>query len=587
MGNRNGGNAPTGPLVLVSNRGPVQHETAPDGARLARRGGGGLVTGLSGLASLTDSVWVCNAITDEDRVVARESGGRAFEVTADRTTEEGRYLVRMVDTDPVEYDRFYSIIANPILWFIQHSLWDLSNAPDITRHELEAFDAGYVPVNEKLARATAEEVGRLGRGATVMVHDYQLYLLPALVRQRCPDVFLHHFVHIPWPGPDAWRTLPPRLRDPLLHGLLANDVVAFHTEQYARNFVLTCQELLDRPVDSRGLTVRVGHRNRSRTVATRWYPISIDPDLLESEARSPEADEIRERLENVRREHLILRVDRTDLSKNVLRGFKAFDRLLRDHPELTGRVTFLALLQPSRQDVGEYAEYMEQIRRLVADINLEHGNSEWQPIDLRLEDNRTQAMAAYRMFDVLMVNPVVDGLNLVAKEGMLLNEADGVLVLSEHAGAHVELGAFCLSVHPFDIEEQAQALWEALTMPPAERRARWEACVQVIRGNDARKWLQQQLADIEALRGSREGSGKTGVQRWGPGSGPFRGLHRGRIIDVLGRAGRGRLPSPTPNPSPPIDPPPMEPEVPPLQPDPGGPTPAPQPIPPPPEPQPV
>jgi trehalose 6-phosphate synthase len=404
--------------------------------------------------------------------------------------------MRLVDPDPDEYQRFYSIIANPMLWFVQHGLWDVSNAPDIRAHELEAFEAGYVPVNERLALAVTEEVARVGGAVIVMVHDYQLYLVPALVRQRCPGVFLHHFVHIPWPQPDAWRVLPSRVRDPLLEGLLANDVVAFHTEHYARNFVLTCQELLDRPVSFADLTVQVG----SRTVAARWYPISIDAAAFEAEARSAEVADAYRRLENLRREYLIVRVDRTDLSKNILRGFKAFDQLLCDHPELTGRITFLALLQPSRQDVDEYVEYLEKIRRLVADINLEHGNADWQPIDLRLGDSLPLSIAAYKLFDVLVVNPVLDGLNLVAKEGMLVNEHDGVLVLSEHAGAHAELGAFSLSVHPFDIGAQAEAMWRALTMDLDERRARRQACVQVIRANDIHKWLQEQLADIDGLR---------------------------------------------------------------------------------------
>ena len=511
-------------MILVSNRGPVEYGTGPDGSPTARRGGGGLVTALSGLAALTDAVWVCNAITDEDRMVARQHAGRAF------TVEERRrcHLVRMVGTDPAEYHRFYSIVANPMLWFIQHALWDLSNAPDITANEIEAFHSGYVPVNEALAAAVVEELDRVGPGATVMIHDYQLYLVPALVRQRRPDAFLHHFVHIPWPSPESWRVLPPRLREPLLHGLLANDLVAFHTEQYSRSFLLTCQELLELPVDFSALTVRVGNR----TVTTRWYPISIDPGALEEEAATPEASEIRDRLENVRREHLILRVDRTDLSKNILRGFKAFDLLLRNHPELTGRVTFLALLQPSRQDVDEYVEYLGKIRRLVADINLEHGNAEWQPIDLRIEDSRPQAMAAYRLFDVLLVNPVLDGLNLVAKEGLLLNEHNGVLVLSEHAGAHAELGAFCLSVHPYDIQAQAEALWHALTMDPAERRARRDACMHVIQANDIRKWLQQQLADIADRRPSSD----AGEARDGPGA-------TGRVPP--------RLPDPLPIPPPP------------------------------------
>jgi trehalose 6-phosphate synthase len=206
-----------------------------------------------------------------------------------------------------------------------------------------------------------------------------------------------------------------------------------------------------------------------------------------------------EGLKERRRDQLIVRVDRTDLSKNILRGFKAFDLLLQEHPELSERVTFLAHLQPSRQDVPEYVEYVDQIKRLVADINLKHGNTEWQPIDLQLGDDFPQALAAYKQFDVLLVNSIYDGMNLVAKEGVLVNERDGVLVLSENTGVHDELGAFALAVNPFDITDQADKLYAALTMPAEERRARREQCVAVVRENDLSKWLDRQLADIAIL----------------------------------------------------------------------------------------
>lgn len=487
-------------VILVSNRGPVERIREGD-VTVTRRGAGGLVSALSPLATRPEVVWICNAISEADRDEAKRLSGSVVAV------DDGRgksWRLRLVETDPEAYRRFYSVIANPLLWFVQHLLWDLANVPDITADELDAFENGYLAVNQALAAAVDDELDRHGPDATVMIHDYQLYLVGALVRDRRPDVFLHHFVHVPWPGPDAWRVLPQAMRNQIVRGLLGNDVVAFHTEHDARNFLITCQELLDLPVDLSDMTVRVD----SRIVAARWYPISIDPDALEADAITSEVAEAVQGLENLRREHLILRVDRTDLSKNILRGFKAFDQLLRDHPELTGRVTFLALLPPSRLDVPEYAEYMERIKRLVADVNLEHGNAEWQPIDLRVEDSMTQTLAAYQLFDVLFVNPVVDGLNLVAKEGMLLNRRDGVLVLSEHAGVYTELGSFCLSVHPFDIGAQASALWTALTMEPAERRARREACVDVIRANDVAKWLQVQLQDVRELR---DGAGRSTI----------------------------------------------------------------------------
>ncbi|MBW3651096.1 MAG: trehalose-6-phosphate synthase, partial [Actinobacteria bacterium] len=382
-----------GPVILVSNRGPVEYGRR-EGGRTTQRGGGGLVTALSALSGrLDDAVWVCGALSDEDAVVAQEHGGGAFDIDDADDAEGPGLRVRMVETDPDARHKFYAMISNPLLWFIQHYLWNLSEAPDITRREIDAFDNGYVPVNEAFADAVAEEVeARRGR-ATVMVQDYHFYLVPSLVRARCPEVFLHHFVHIPWPQPDAWRVLPPGMRGALLTGILGNDVVSFHTERYARNFLLGCQELLALPVDLNDLTVEFD----DRTVRARWYPISVDAEDFDAMARSPQVLEHEERLKARRREHLVLRVDRADLSKNIVRGFKAFDVLLEDHPELAEQVTFLALIQPSRQDVEQYVDYLERIRRVVADVNLKHGTSDWQPIDLRLEENMDQAVAAYKL----------------------------------------------------------------------------------------------------------------------------------------------------------------------------------------------
>src|SRR5438874_6368734 len=403
------------PLILVSHRGPVQFARDATGRRICTRGSGGLVTALSGLAGrLANGVWICAALSEEDTAVCGEHHGRSFVATHE--TARGAVL-RMIDIDPAVHHKFYSIVANPLLWFLQHNLWDLSNAPNITANEIDAFVAGYEVVNRRFAEVVVEEVATRAGRAVVMIHDYHLYLVAPYVRAHCPGTFLQHFVHVPWPQPDAWRVLPVWMRESLFTGLLANDIVAFHTERYARNFLLGCQDLLGLSVDFGRLTVDVGERR----VAARWYPISVDVSSLEELANSPEVQDQERSLENSSREFLILRVDRTDLSKNVLRGFLAYDQLLTDHPELTGRVTFLALLQPSRQDVDEYLEYADRIRRLVADVNLKHGNTDWQPIDLRFQDSLPAAVAAYKRFHVLMVNSVFDGLNLVAKEAMVVN----------------------------------------------------------------------------------------------------------------------------------------------------------------------
>jgi trehalose 6-phosphate synthase len=478
------------PVIFLSNRGPVQYDCV-DGERTSQRGGGGLVTALSGLAGrLPGAVWVCGALTDEDAVVAGEHGGTAFEV------DQSDLMVRMVETDAEARRKFYTVVANPLLWFVQHYLWALADAPDITKVEVDAFDNGYTTVNACFADAVAEEVEARGGRATVMVQDYHFYLVPQQLRARCPDVFLHHFVHIPWPQPDAWRVLPRPMREAVLNGILGNDIVAFHTAHYARNFLLGCQELLGLPVDLEAHTVDLG----DRTVRARWYPISIDPAQFEERAATPEVLRHEEELASRRRDHLILRVDRADLSKNIVRGFKAYDVMLDDHPELCERVTFLALIQPSREDVQEYASYLDRIRRVVADVNLKHGTSDWQPIDLRLQDDMDVAIAAYKLFDVLVVNAIFDGMNLVAKEAVVVNQRDGVLALSENTGAHEEMGAFALTVDPFDIQQQADTFYAGLRMDPEERRERHSACAAIVRGNDIDKWLAEQLADVGELR---------------------------------------------------------------------------------------
>jgi len=472
------------PLVLVSNRGPVTYQE--DGS--VKRGTGGLATALIGLASHRDSVWIASAMTDRDVEVSDEHGGGAFEVEA---PEGGNFKVRFVASDPEAYDRFYNIFANPMLWFIQHYLWDQSNAPDIRRHEVEAFEFGYNVVNEDLAEAVLEEIDGVDE-PVVMVHDYQLYTLPGMVRKARPDAFLHHFVHIPWTQSDAWRVLPASIRDEIYHGLLANDIIGFHTRSYRRNFLQCCRDLLDLEVDmERGVVTC-----EDREVWVRAYPLPIDFRATQALARRERVREFEEQLLARRREYSILRVDRADLSKNILRGFTGFDIFLEQHPEFIERITFTAQLMPSRTDVPEYAEYLERIEALVAVVNHRHGTPDWMPINLKLRDDLDEAVASYKHYDVMMVNAMFDGMNLVAKEGPLVNERDGVSILSENTGAHEELGEFALSVNPFDVQELADAIHAALTMSPTRRAERAAGLKEIVTSRDPGDWIDEQIADI-------------------------------------------------------------------------------------------
>src|SRR3954463_12950610 len=472
------------PLVLVSNRGPVTYQE--DGS--VKRGTGGLVTALTGLASHRDATWIASAMTGAGAGEAEQEGGRPFPVEA---PHGGEFRVRFVASEPHAYDGFYNVIANPMLWFIQHYLWDQSNAPDIRRQEVDAFEHGYNAVNEDLARAVLDEVEGQEE-PVVMVHDYHLYTLPGMIRRERSDVFLHHFIHIPWTQPDAWRVLPAHIREEIYMGLLANDIIGFHTRSYRRNFLQCCRDLMDLDVDMEAGVVKCGDRE----VWVRAYPLPIDWRATQATASRDRVSEFEEKLLRRRREFSILRVDRADLSKNVLRGFTGFDIFLEQHPEFSERITFTAQLMPSRTDVPEYAEYLERIEALVAVVNHRHGTPDWMPIDLKLRDDLEEAMSNYKHYDVMMVNAMFDGMNLVAKEGPVVNERDGVSILSENTGAHEELGEFSLSVNPFDVQELADSIHAALVMDSAERRRRAEGLKCILTQRDPGDWIDEQIRDI-------------------------------------------------------------------------------------------
>jgi trehalose 6-phosphate synthase len=476
-------------LIVVANRGPVSYDRDADGNRVARRGGGGLVTALRSLVSDHDVVCIASAMTAEDRRVAAEAGGRAI----DEVTREGApYRLRLVAHDERAYDWFYNVVANPTLWFLQHYLWDLVDRPNVDQGLHHAWDEGYVPVNRAFAEAVVAELER-EPDAAVFFHDYHLYLAPRFVRTARADAQLAHFVHIPWAQPDYWGVLPEPIRWAIHDGLLANDVVGFHGSRWRRNFLLCCADVLDAEAD--GGRERVAYLGREVLVSV--HPMSVDPDEFDRLATSAAVLAAEEEIVARRPERLVVRVDRTDPSKNVVRGFRAFEHYLDLHPDERGRVTMLALLDPSRQDIPEYAEYLGAIQRAARIVNDRFQADGWTPIDLRISDDFPRSVAAYKQYDVLLVNAIFDGLNLVAKEAPLVNTRDGVLVLSENAGAHEELGEWALTVNPFDVAGQAEAIHQALELPRAERRERLSAIQAYVRGHDLAHWVDSQLADLD------------------------------------------------------------------------------------------
>ncbi len=484
---------PDARLVIVSNRGPVRFSRNDSGEREHSRGAGGLVTALNALSrQRRETVWIASAQSDEDARVAKETSetGEPHEV------EGLRILLAEHETDA--YDLMYNHLANPLLWLVQHGLYDLPYSPELGDETRRAWEEGYLPVNENFAEAVARLLENSPEGGEpiILVHDYQLYMVPHFLRERFGrDAFVSLFVHIPWPEPEGWRILPGYVREGVLKSLLEADVVAFHTKGYVRSFIRTVRETLGVEVDEEeGVVAYEG-----REVWVRPYPISIDPNEFEELARSEAVLEREETVKDLPGK-LLLRVDRMDLSKNIVRGFRAYDRMLQRHPEMKGEVTFLARLQPSRGDIPEYAKYAAVIEKSVQEVNQKHATKSWEPIILSMEDDFMLSVAAYKNYDVLLVNAVRDGMNLIAKEAVIANEKNGVLILSENAGAHEELGEHALTVNPFDIDEQAETLYEALTMPEDERTRRAEALRESIRSNTIEEWAEIQLKDIAAYR---------------------------------------------------------------------------------------
>ena len=329
-------------LIVVSNRGPVTYARAANGERIARRGGGGLVTALRSLVMHHDVTWIASAMTPEDRAVAAEAGGAFTETARDGSS----YRLRLVAHDEQAYDWFYNVIANPTLWFLQHYLWDLTNAPNLDHGMHHAWDEGYVPVNRGFADAVIEELDR-DPSAAVFFHDYHLYLAPRFVRDARPDARLAHFVHIPWPQTDYWYVLPLHVRRALHDGLLANDSVGFHTSRWRRNFMRSAEDVVGASCD--WARDAIGYEGRKVTVTAA--PISVDPSEFDELAQSEPVLAAGRVLAEGRPEKVILRVDRTDPSKNIVRGFRAFEIYLDAHPEMHRRVVLLTLLDPSRQDI--------------------------------------------------------------------------------------------------------------------------------------------------------------------------------------------------------------------------------------------
>ena len=471
------------PIVVASNRGPISFDRDERGRLTPRRGSGGLVTALSGVFYRDDTTWVSSAMTEGDRVVALK--GRTV-------SPDSNQRMRYVVTPQERYDGYYNEISNRILWIVHHNLWDIPRSP-MFDDATEAAWNDYIETNRAFADALADEADD---DPVYLIQDYHLALVPGMLRESVPEAKIVHFSHTPFAGATYLRVLPVGMRTAILRGLAGADVLGFQAKQWAENYLLSARSLPELHV-LRGGRMQVD----GRVAAVRSFPVAVSAEPLRDTASQPEAEQVREELsEWVGECSLILRVDRLEPSKNILRGFMAYGLFLRRNPEWIGQVRFLCLFSPSREDVPEYKSYSEECLAEADRVNHEFGTRGWKPIEIKVQEDYAYAVAAYALYDVLFVNPSYDGMNLVAMEGPLVNRRNGVLLLSRNAGASGRLGRQSLSVNPFDLAETAEALREALAMSTDERTRRARGLARTIQAHTPPTWLADQLEAVDQVR---------------------------------------------------------------------------------------
>lgn len=479
-------------LIIAANRGPVMFQTAEDGSRTFTRGSGGLVTALVGLAQQIDATWIGCARTEADTEWSR--GQVALWKSKDTLR------VHFLSPDPEAYEGYYNVIANPLLWFLQHTMWDIPRKPVIDHSTWDAWNNGYIPINQLFADSIINQTKESEKRPLVMLQDYHLYLTPRMVRSAMRPKerpTISHFIHIPWPGPDYWSILPPKMRTAILEGLLGADMLGFQTRSDVLNFIRTCQRYLNR-VGVRYQLQRVWYRNHATHI--RAFPISIDVKALRRLARSAEVAELRSEIEDlVGERQLILRIERIEPSKNIVRGFQAYEELLALYPQYHEQVMFLAILVPSRMDLGEYRDYLDEVMAAAGHINASYATGNWEPVRILVGEKYERAVAAMQCYDVLLVNSIADGMNLVAKEGPIVNKRYGQLVLSERTGAREQLESPAIVISPCDISATADALHQALSMSKKERRQRARELRDLVAKEDVFWWLCRQLETADQL----------------------------------------------------------------------------------------
>jgi trehalose 6-phosphate synthase len=482
--------------IIASNRGPIEYYV-DDGQYKLRLGSGGLVTALLNAVQHRHVSWIALTMTTADRQGAQATQRLPADILPPLFSGMNLHLLSIPEE---AYEKHYYSISNHILWFAQHALLEPMAGTTFTQQTRDDWENGYYLANEAIASAVIKELKKWGEETPVIIQDYQLYLVAGMVREQCPGARLGHVIYIPWPDARYLAMLPDYMVQSIYRSMSMNDFIGFQTLNDARNFLNGAARFLS------GARVRWDDTNTSqpgmllwqgRSIQIRLYPAMLSAKYFQSVMQSREVEHEKEALRSQIHKgeigQLVVRVDRIEPTKNIVRGFQAYEHMLEKHPELCGRVTFLALLVPSRESLENYRVYEREVRDIITRINARYGRSDWQPVIAIFGNNRERALVGLQNYDVLLVNPVIDGMNLVVKEGGLLNQRSGVIVLSRTVGVHDTLGDHVLSIVPLDIDATAIALYRALTMPPEERIHRAEQIQRLLLAEDATQWFDSQI----------------------------------------------------------------------------------------------
>lgn len=481
-------------FIVVSNRGPVEFYKY-DRELEMKRGSGGLVSTLLPLMEALNGVWIASAMTQGDMEIAERFPDNRVPIPE----EDPLFWVPFVVVDPERYEYYYSTISNPLLWFVQHYMWNSPYTPDIDDKIHKAWNEGYKYVNQKFADKVLVESKRNDKEPLIMLQDYHLYLCPAYIRKKMKNTFLSQFIHIPWPQSEYFSIIPEYMRTSIMEGLLSNNLLGFHIPRYVNNFLQTCEAYGARVDYEDGV---VWHHGQATHVKS--YPISIDYEGIKNMASSEEVIGKEKLVREIKGDcFLFYRTDRADLSKNIIRGFQAFELFLHKYPEYQGKVKFLITGKPTRQQIREYQNYYHDIEDVIKDINVKYGTDDWKPIELVFKADYKLVVAAFKNYDCIIVNPIADGMNIVPKEASAVNQNEGVIILSEKAGCFEELKDNVLVVNPFDISQTAEAYYDAVIMDKDEKHKLFENLQEIVAQRTIYHWIAEQFEDIKKIKNAK------------------------------------------------------------------------------------